>query len=325
MPLSLTSLPHKLHRLFGIDRRHAGRDRAVVLKQRRIYILPTRYGLLFGLLTFVMLIGATNYNNSTGFLLGFLLIGTALVSILHAYHNMLRLSLQAGRSSAVFCGETALFSVVIDNARGPGRIGVGLNLKGQPPVFTDVAAGARIALDLALPATRRGRLPIGTLTVFTRYPLGLFRAWSQLRLDAQCLVYPAPAPRIDVPAAHRTSGGTRRAQRPGSDDFMGLRNYHPGDSPRHIDWKAAARGRTLLTKTFGDNTGEEVWLDWHDYPGRDTETRLGQLCRGVLWAEESGHAYGLRLPGATLAAAHGEEHKHRCLQALALYEEEASA
>ena len=32
------------------------------------------------------------------------------------------------------------------------------------------------------------------------------------------------------------------------------------------------------------------------------------------------YAYGLRLPGATIATGRGEEHKHRCLQALALYE-----
>lgn len=323
MHLSLTSLPHKLHRLLGIDRRQAPRNQAVVLKQRRIFILPTRYGLLFGLLTFVMLVGATNYNNSTGFLLSFLLIGTALVSILHTYHNMLRLSFQPGRTSAAFCGEAALFTLVIDNGKGPGRIAVGLNLKGQPPVFTDLAAGGRTSIDVALPAPQRGWLPIGTLTVFTRYPLGLFRAWSQLRLDANCLVYPAPSPRFDPPAPRRAGSGTRHGQRPGSDDFMGLRTYHPGDSPRHIDWKAVARGRTLLTKTFCDNLGEELWLNWDDYPGRDAEIRLGQLCRSVLWADETGHYYGLKLPGVMIAPGHGEEHKHWCLKALALFEDAA--
>ncbi len=323
MPLSLTSLPHKLHRLLGIDRRHAPRDRAVELMQRRIFILPTRYGLLFGLLTFVMLIGATNYNNSTGFLLSFLLIGTALVSILHAYHNMLRLTFQAGRAAAVFCGDAALFTVVIDNGKGPGRVGIGLNLAGQAPVFTDIAAGGRVAIELALPAMRRGWLPFGTLTVFTRYPLGLFRAWSQLRLDTRCLVYPAPAANLATPPHHHPGSGTRRGQHPGSDDFMGLRTYHPGDSPRHVDWKAAARGQALMTKMFCDQLGEELWLDWHDHPVRDIEIRLGLLCRGVLWAEQGGYRYGLRLPGAVIAAGHGEAHRHRCLMALALCEEAA--
>lgn len=319
MHLSLTTLPHKLHRLLGIERRRTGRGGAVELGQRRIFILPTRYGLLFGLLTFVMLIGATNYNNSTGFLLSFLLIGTALVSMLHAYHNMLRLSIQAGRAGAVFCGEAALFSVVIDNTGGPARIGIGLNLAGQTPVFTDVPAGGRTTVELALSTARRGWLPIGSLTVFTRYPLGLFRAWSQLRLDARCLVYPAPAPGLALPA-RRPGNGTRRDQRPGSDDFMGLRAYHHGDSPRHVDWKAAARGREMVTKMFCDPLGEELWLDWNDHPAPDTDARLGLLCRGILWAEESGYSYGLRLPGAIIGAGYGEEHRHRCLKALALFE-----
>lgn len=319
MHVSLTSLPHKLHRLLGIERRRADRGGTVELRQRRIFILPTRYGLLFGLLTFVMLIGATNYNNSTGFLLSFLLIGTALVSMLHAYHNMLRLSFRAGRTGAVFLGETALFDVAIDNGRGPARLGIGLKLAGQPPAFTDIPAGGRATVELPLPATRRGWLPIGTLTVFTRYPLGLFRAWSQLRLEARCLVYPTPAPRYAAPD-RRAGGGSRQGRQPGSDDFMGLRTYHRGDSPRHVDWKAAARGRTLMTKVFCDPLGEELWLDWDDHPAHDTETRLGLLCRGVLWAEENGYDYGLRLPGTVIGTGRGEEHRHRCLKALALHE-----
>ncbi|MCC6208204.1 MAG: DUF58 domain-containing protein [Gammaproteobacteria bacterium] len=318
MHLSLTSLPHKLHRLLGNERRRAGRNGAVELRQRRIFILPTRYGLLFGMLTFVMLIGATNYNNSTGFLLSFLLIGTALVSMLHAYHNMLRLSFQAGRAGAVFCGEAASFGVVISNGGGPGRLGIGLNLAGQAPVFTDVSAGGRATVELALPTERRGWLPIGTLTVFTRYPLGLFRAWSQLRLDARCLVYPAPAARLDAPA-RRPGGSARRDHKPGRDEFMGLRADHRGDTPRPVDGKAAARGREMVTKMFCDPLGEELWLDWNDHAAPDTDTRLGLLCRGVLWAEENGYSYGLRLPGAIINAGRGEEHRHRCLQALALY------
>lgn len=319
MHLSLTSLPHKLHRLLGIDRRRAARDRAVVLKQHRIFILPTRYGLLFGLLTFVMLVGATNYNNSTGFLLSFLLLGIALASVLHAYHNMLRLSVEAGRAGAVFCGEPALFAVVIDNSKGPRRTAVGLHLKGQPPVFTDLAAGGRAVIDLPLPTPRRGWLPIGTLTVFTHYPLGLFRAWSQLRLEAYCLVFPAPAPSFQPSPSRPSDAGTRSGQRPGSDDFMGFRSYHPGDSPRHVDWKAVARGKALLTKLFCDNEGKELWLNWDDCTGQDAEARLSQLCRGVLWADHTGYRYGLNLPGGMIAPACGEAHKYHCLKALALF------
>jgi uncharacterized protein (DUF58 family) len=47
---------------------------------------------------------------------------------------------------------------------------------------------------------------------------------------------------------------------------------------------------------------------------------LSRLCRMVLDAEEQGLSYGLRLPERQVEPAAGDAHKHRCLEALALFE-----
>ena len=49
----------------------------VFLSQRRVYILPTRQGALFGAALLLMLIGSINYQLSLGFILTFLLAGMA--------------------------------------------------------------------------------------------------------------------------------------------------------------------------------------------------------------------------------------------------------
>lgn len=320
MHLSLTTLPHKLHRWLRIDRRSGVRDRPVTLNRQRIFILPTRYGMLFAALTFVMVLGSTNYNNSAGFLLSFLLIGIGMVSMVHTYRNMARLTFRAGRAEPVFCGEPAGFRIFVDNTGGPARSALALQLDDQEPLFTEIAPDDHHAAVVSVPTVRRGLQAMGTLTVFTCYPLGLFRAWSHITLDANCLVYPRPAPEYTPPARAREAGGTRQGQMSGNDDFLGYRDYRHGDSPRHVDWKAVARGQTLLTKLFADNESEELWLDWERQTTPDTEARLSLLCRGVLWAEASGRWYGLRLPGLTVPMGGGEAHKHRCLEALALFE-----
>jgi len=158
------------------------------------------------------------------------------------------------------------------------------------------------------------------LTLFTRYPLGLFHAWSYLDLDVQCVVYPRPArPGALPPQVSSEGSGALHGQ--GQEDFSGLRQYHPGDSPRHIAWKAAARDQGLLTKQFSGRADAELWLDWQQLPATmDVEARLSQLTRWVIDAQASSVSYGLRLPGMTLPVATGEAHRERCLEALALFD-----
>ncbi|HEY4731926.1 MAG TPA: DUF58 domain-containing protein [Gammaproteobacteria bacterium] len=293
----------------------------VKLSRQRIFILPTRYGVIFGLLLFVMLVGSTNYSNSLGFVLTFLLASLGIISILHSYRNMARLTIHTGKSVPVYCGELARYVLHVDNDSGPMRYAIGFQLGKQLPDIIDIQANGTTRLELRQPATKRGWLPMNTLTISTRFPLGLVHAWSRLNLSAACLVYPRPAGmNLDIPSSASDNMGEKISQSTGNDDFLGFRNYHPGDSPRHVDWKAVARGQELLTKQFADTENSELWLDWDSLPGLDTEQRLGQLCHWVLDIEAAGSRYGLRLPDLQIPIGHGAEHKHRCLEALALYE-----
>jgi uncharacterized protein (DUF58 family) len=110
------------------------------------------------------------------------------------------------------------------------------------------------------------------------------------------------------------------APAPAGDDFVGQREYARGDSPRHINWKAAARGQGWHTKQFGGGEPLAVWLDWAATNGPDTEARLSTLCRWVLDAEQRGMRYGLRLPGCRIEPSQGADHQHECLKALALFD-----
>jgi uncharacterized protein (DUF58 family) len=191
----------------------------------------------------------------------------------------------------------------------------------------DIEVGGHCCPDLERPTVRRGRLPLGRVAVESRYPLGIFRAWSYLEPAATCLVYPAPGPRLPLPEAARGDGDGERLHGPGSEDFAGLRAFRPGDSPRQIHWKSLARGMALQTREFLGASGAELWLDWRDLVvlGASTggltgvEARLSLLCRWVLDAEQSGQCYGLDIPGTRIAPSRGASHRGRCLEALALF------
>lgn len=291
----------------------------IFLLQKRVYILPTRPGLSYALALAVMLIGSINYNLSLGYILTFLLASMGLVAILHTFRNLVHLHITPGRAEPVFAGEIAWFELFVENRSGYERCSLSLWHQGKA-TQCDVASGRGTTVSIPAAAQKRGWLAPGRITMDTRFPLGLLRAWSYIQPDMRCLVYPKPDDGL-LPLPEPSGGrGEKRVSGGGSDDFAGLRPYQTSDSPRHIHWKAAARGRGLQTKVFSGRAAAELWLDWNELPANlDLEAKLSRLTRWVLSADRDGLRYGLRLPALELAPDAGEPHRLNCLRALALY------
>jgi uncharacterized protein (DUF58 family) len=300
----------------------------VVLVHRRVYILPVRLGFLFCATLLVLLIGSINYALSLGFALTFVLAALGLVGMVHTARNLARVAASVGRTPPVFAGEAAQFRLILEG-RAPFD---------RPAILArHVASGAQLVVDipaltvveavLAVPAARRGWLPLGRVMLETRFPLGLFRAWSYIEPEARCLVYPRPERSPLPPPSGEASAGSLRPQSIGNEDFAALRAYQRSDSPRHVAWKAVARSDTqntrsedMLTKQFSGEAASELWLDARLIPvSLGLEQRLSRLAGWVLAAEGGGASYGLRLPGLEIEPGHGEAHRSTCLQALALY------
>jgi uncharacterized protein (DUF58 family) len=291
----------------------------IFLRQQRVYILPTRPGLAFAMALIVMLIGSINYNLSLGYILTFLLASMALVAILHTFRNLVHLHITPGRVEPVFAGEIAWFELFVENRSGYDRCSISLWHQGKA-TQCDVASGRGTTVSVPVAAQQRGWLAPGRITVDTRFPVGLLRAWSYIQPDMRCLVYPKPDDGL-LPLPEPSGGsGEKRVAGGGSDDFAGLRPYQASDSPRHINWKAVARGQGLQTKVFSGRAAAELWLAWDQLPANlDLESKLSRLTRWVLAADQDGLRYGLRLPGLELAPDAGESHRLACLRELALY------
>jgi uncharacterized protein (DUF58 family) len=297
--------------------RHQGELR---LDRRRVYILPTRAGMLFGLALLTMLLTAINYALALGYALTFLLAGLALVGILHTWRNLLGLTLRAGRAEPVHAGEIAELSLLLRNRGGPDRWAIELTVPGTAqPTRIDVAADAEQLVTVALPTERRGWQALPRMRLQTTFPLGLWRAWAWWHPQARILVLPRP----ETPAAplpESGAAGTERAGR-GEDDFAAIRPFRSGDSPRRLAWKAMARtgGDALLVREFEGGSGGQLMLDWNRLPGSlDVEARISRLARWIVDAELEGLRYGLSLPGTVLQLDAGPAHRAACLEALAL-------
>jgi uncharacterized protein (DUF58 family) len=302
-------------------RRRQGPDRgAVALHRRRVYILPSQLGIAYGLMLFAMLLGSMNYGSSLGLALTFLLTGLGLVAMHHCHRNLTGLELTAQDAEPVFAGQPVLFPVMLENRSGGARYELTLESDGRRTSPVDVPARDRAMLELAHPTQRRGVLRLERFSLSSTFPLGLFRAWAWLNVDQRGVVFPRPArPSLLPPPVRRDTGGVQK-QAQGDEDFAGLRGFRPGDSPRHVAWKAFAREHELLVKQYDGTAVEIHWFAWQRLPAAGNEERLAQLCRWILDADARGQAFGLELPAARIEPAVGRRHRQRCLTLLALFE-----
>jgi uncharacterized protein (DUF58 family) len=307
--------------------RTTARDKGEVeLNQRRVYILPTRAGIGFGVLLLALLIGSINYRLGLGFGLTFVAAACGLVDMLYTYRNLAHLHLRPGRASAVFAGEEAPFELVLANRTRLPRFAlwVDIDTAKDPRHAVDVAAGATTSVVLSGASRRRGWMASPRVRLATRFPLGLFNAWAYWQPDSRALVYPFPeqdAPPLPV-SGYPSPDGAGSA---GSDDFAGVRSYQPGDPLRQLAWRHIARldpalGGQLVTKQFEGGSLDELVLDLDALPrGLDLELKLSRLTRWVLEAELRSLPYALRLGRQAIDQGLGPAHQAACLEALALY------
>jgi uncharacterized protein (DUF58 family) len=294
------------------------------LSQANIYIVPSRAGLAFGLMLLLLLVVAINYQLSLGFALTFLLAGSAAASM-HMTHGSLRgLTLHIKPLVPAFDGEGAVLEVVVTNP-GASRLGLGFGLDlGARPIplaYCEIAAAGQTSVHLSWLAPGRGLHGLPLVRVESRYPFGLFRAWTIWRPAGQQWIYPRPeSPVPPWPQTEASLGDDRPAARSGAgSEFEGVRAYRRGDTLRQVVWKKAARTGELISRETAGAVQREMWLQWGQAQGLDTEERLSRLAAWIVAADAAGNHWGLSVPGTELPPDNGPAHRHAALQALAAW------
>ncbi len=290
----------------------------IILTRHRIYVLPTRSGFILSIILLVTLFVSMNYNNSMGFAFTFLLMSIAIISIIHTHMNLSRIIIRCGHTSAVFAGQTVHFELNLSTEKLKEKLSIeACNEYGNEIV--DIAPHENTLVHIRMPSVKRGLLTLSRFKICTEYPLGIVHAWSWLHPKTECIIYPQPekhAPAVkffDANASHQSRSAND------NDDFTGFRDYSAGDSPKHIAWKQYSTRDILLTKQFSSDSTDSHWLDWQTVSSLGTETGISRLCQWVLECHKGDLRFGLKLHTLKIPPSSGEQHRHDCLKALALF------
>ncbi len=308
----MSGKPASMSRMDRLTLKRAGHELPWQPTRRQLFILPTRGGVILGLALLFMLLGSLNYNNNLAILLTFLLASSLLFSAIWAHRHLRGCRLLELQALPVHAGETLnlrLFWQLEHADYLPGIDGQYLHVEVHPG-----------HVKLQLPTRRRGWLALPPMKLTSRYPLGLFEAWSWWHYRRKLLIWPAaephPPPLPGNPAS-QADKGTRLPQ----GDLTELERWQPGDPMSRVAWKILARHGQWLSRhpeAQGEYHGP-LLLQAEDTGLHEPEAVISRLTAWVLEAERAGIPYGLKLRGQpAIPPALGETHLLQCLERLAL-------
>ena len=294
----------------------------VRLDQRRIFIFPTRAGLLYFGLLGLLLVTAINYQNNAIYLLTFLLAGQFVVAILATYSNLAGLHVRKTNHTPGFAGDRVTFRLALRRKPEKKYFSIRAGWPGQSMTTFNLDLQTETIVELYHKAPKRGLLRPHRLLLETVYPFGLLRAWTWLDLNMESWVYPRPRIVQPLPVIEADEGLGDRPSFQQQDEFSDIRPWRKDDPPRQILWKAYAKQQPMMTMEYTESMLKQVWLDEAVASGHTLEDRLAALCYGALQLSRQDVLYGIRLNNQQIPPGEGDEHLHQVLALLARYRSE---
>ena len=283
----------------------------VILSQKLIFILPSRYGCWFMLLMILLYLLGTNYQNNLILLVMYLMLSLFLLSIVLTYQNMSMLKLQCHTVTELFSGESGYVSIRLMSDKPHYMLQMGFIAQ---PMVEVPELTASIALPLK--AVGRGCFSLPRIKISTVYPFGLWRSWSYVALQQKYWVYPAMLAGQQISELSQQSTTGQQNPQPGDT----IVPYRSGDSLRYLLWKRLARDpyNPVIRQEQYSAQPDPHWIEVPALSGEAKERALSQACQQLVTLAQGNALYGLKLPRIEVAQSSGPAHLQRCLQELAL-------
>ena len=296
------------------------------ISKSKIFILPTREGLLFLLIGVVLFIIALVYTHNLAFSAAAVFMSVILISAFFTNHNLSKMEMRSVRSFGGESGKAEL-KVAIFNGSRQQRFGLECSLGGFFSLPINLESGEGGTSTIALKGSR-GRYHYKRMTLSTRFPFGLFRAWRNYRVRGTIYIYPSFKGNLLLPGCSGEGvKGEEMSQVEidnGSEEFFGHKRHQEEDSLYRLDWKAYARERGLWGKVFTDPASPRFFFDYEKVPIKEGEEKLSQLAEWIKQAESMGALYKIRLEGIELPEEWGcgDKYFRDCMEALSGWKNE---
>lgn len=230
----------------------------------------TREGLVYALVLFGLGLAGLKLQVNLIFLVLGLAVGPLFTSLFLSASTLKRVKIARRLPGYIFAGEPLHLDYVLENDR-PYTAALALTVEdaivpvdrtipgaaGQTPrvFFPRVAGQDKARLRWQGASLKRGKYEFRSMELITRSPFGLLERRVTLGDPASLVVYPQIGQltrrwHVIQRESTETRRGSRHDRSAQQQEYHGLRDYRPGDSPRWIHWRTSARLGEPMVKEF---------------------------------------------------------------------------
>ena len=286
----------------------------------------TAGGAAFSLGAFAVGFAAMNTGNNLLYIILGSMLGFIAVSGWLSEQAISGLAVERVLPRAVTVGQEMRLRYRVSNAKPRlPSLAVEISELGLPGAafVAHVAAGGAARARSVNSFVRRGIYPLGTVTLSTSFPFGMFRKERDLSIPGEIVVWPRTTRRVRMPQpaagrALRTGRSLRGA--PGSrGEYRSLRVYRPGDDPKDIHWRSTARLREPVVRQYEQDGSETCWicLDTRAENGEPAEVAVEVAAALAAQAVAAHRPLALVIEDAVVEPGEGAGQLERVLDALA--------
>ncbi|MGO3785617.1 MAG: DUF58 domain-containing protein [Pseudoalteromonas prydzensis] len=304
--------------LFSLLLKNKHNTEQLTLTHNTIYILPSKLGSSFLLITALNFILAVNYQNNLILVMAYLMLVVMIFSLLLGYNNVKGLTVSYKKHIASYTPSCAQLQLQLSNDKTCHSLQFIYENKLLTTIDEVTAPSQLVSLDL--PLKKRGEYPLKRLKIISRYPFGLVSTWSYMQLTHSVFVYPQQLKPVQQANQHfnQSMNDGEHKNTHGSDEFDGLIPHQVGMNMKRVSWKHYAKTQQLMVKEFVTYSAQSVFFDFNQLQG-NTESRLQQLSYLISNACQQGTPYGLQLEAQLFDVDEGKQHCKKCLEALSRY------
>lgn len=297
-------------------------------------------GLVYSAIMMFMGFAAVNLQASLLFGVFGLMIGILLVASYISKTVLRRLELRRLLPDQATVGRPMLIHYYVNNRK---RVWASFSVtvaeidgvqgfRRQPHAYMlHVAPRGTAAINCEVTPKRRGIVRLDRYQLSTSFPFGFIKRATVARQSDTLLVFP-PMAEVDskllIQFRSAESIGTNlRPKLRGTDEFFGLREYRPGESPRLINWKRSAKTGVLVMREMTQVAPPRIIVvvdtfnpDASAERGFQIEKSIAQAASLIEAASEAGLAVGFTARGEqwhVIEAKRGKRHKRELLTLLA--------
>lgn len=233
--------------------------------QNRIRTRPTKEGLFFLGLTFLIGFAALNTGNNLLYLTFGMMLSLIAVSGILSMLNLRKIDINYEPPQNLFALTPASFKFLLLNKKNlVSSYSITIQVVGEKAYVAYLPPNTTKTVSIRCLFMKRGMNKLPEVIISTRFPFGFFKKWISIVFEKKDILVFPKIEKIHLDSfEYKNRIGEIHSQRSGlGDDLRFLKPFEEGDNPKLIHWKSSAKVGDLIIRELHEDESKRAIIEF---------------------------------------------------------------